>query len=203
MSVPTNLVKLTVADSSRMPWEMFHVEQTGADIPSKTLFSDPKTGLTVIMLRYAAGFTNTWHTHPHAHGIYVLDGVLATHEGEFGPGNFVWFPEGGWMEHGNGRQRLHVLVHHRQALRDPLRVGPGAALPDAQAGVAAAPGCHRGQSAKPGCPRRSAAAGRAGARNRAQPAAVAPRQRPAPAPARAGRGRARTSVPFSPRSLDY
>jgi len=83
-----------------MPWEMFHVEQTGADIPSKTLFSDPKTGLTVIMLRYAAGFTNTWHTHPHAHGIYVLDGVLSTHEGEFGPGNFVWFPEGGWMEHG-------------------------------------------------------------------------------------------------------
>lgn len=100
MSVPTNLVKLTVADSSRMPWEMFHVEQTGADIPSKTLFSDPKTGLTVIMLRYAAGFTNIWHTHPHAHGIYVLDGVLSTHEGEFGPGNFVWFPEGGWMEHG-------------------------------------------------------------------------------------------------------
>jgi hypothetical protein len=23
-----------------------------------------------------------------------------THKGEFGPGSFVWFPEGGWMEHG-------------------------------------------------------------------------------------------------------
>lgn len=27
-------------------------------------------------------------------------GVLVTHEGEYGPGSFVWFPEGGWMEHG-------------------------------------------------------------------------------------------------------
>jgi quercetin dioxygenase-like cupin family protein len=100
MSTPTNLVKLIVSDSSRMPWEMFHVEQTGADIPSKTLFNDPDTGLSVILLRYAAGFTNTWHTHPHAHGVFVLDGVLSTHEGEFGPGTFVWFPEGGWMQHG-------------------------------------------------------------------------------------------------------
>lgn len=92
MSVPTNLVKLTVADSSRMPWEMFHVEQTGADIPSKTLFSDPKTGLTVIMLRYAAGFTNTWHTHPHAHGVYVLDGVLSHPRGRVRAGQFRLVP---------------------------------------------------------------------------------------------------------------
>jgi quercetin dioxygenase-like cupin family protein len=49
---------------------------------------------------YRAGFTNIWHTHPCAHGIYVLDGALKTHRGTFGPGAFVWFPEGGIMEHG-------------------------------------------------------------------------------------------------------
>jgi quercetin dioxygenase-like cupin family protein len=40
------------------------------------------------------------HHHPCGHGIYVLDGTLNTHMGTYGPGNFVWFPEGGIMEHG-------------------------------------------------------------------------------------------------------
>jgi hypothetical protein len=30
----------------------------------------------------------------------VLDGVLRTHAGDFGPGSFIWFPEGMLMEHG-------------------------------------------------------------------------------------------------------
>jgi hypothetical protein len=29
-----------------------------------------------------------------------LDGILQTHAGSFGPGGFVWFPEGMEMEHG-------------------------------------------------------------------------------------------------------
>jgi quercetin dioxygenase-like cupin family protein len=52
------------------------------------------------MVRYPAGFTNTWHHHPCAHGMFVLEGTLVTHQGSFGPGNFVWFPEGMTMEHG-------------------------------------------------------------------------------------------------------
>jgi quercetin dioxygenase-like cupin family protein len=52
------------------------------------------------MVKYPAGFMNTWHTHPCAHGIFVLEGTLVTHQGSFGPGNFVWFPEGMKMEHG-------------------------------------------------------------------------------------------------------
>ena len=83
-----------------MPWDTFVVPQIGAEIPSKELFSDPETGMQVFLLRYAAGFTNVWHTHTHGHGMYVLDGTLNTHKGQYGPGNFVWFPEGGWMEHG-------------------------------------------------------------------------------------------------------
>jgi hypothetical protein len=33
----------------------------------------------------------------------VLEGELVTHKGTFGPGSFVWFPEGEVMEHGAGR----------------------------------------------------------------------------------------------------
>jgi len=32
--------------------------------------------------------------------MYVLEGKLVTHVGTFGPGMFVWFPEGEVMEHG-------------------------------------------------------------------------------------------------------
>ena len=32
--------------------------------------------------------------------MYVLEGTLVTHEGRYGPGSFVWFPEGLTMEHG-------------------------------------------------------------------------------------------------------
>jgi quercetin dioxygenase-like cupin family protein len=97
---PTNVVKLAVKDSTSMPWEMLAIPQINAKIPLKALQTDPETGMLVAKVRYQAGFMNTWHTHPTAHGMYILDGVLKTHEGEYGPGSFVWFPEGGWMEHG-------------------------------------------------------------------------------------------------------
>ncbi len=32
--------------------------------------------------------------------MYVLEGTLVTHAGSFGPGHFVWFPQGEEMEHG-------------------------------------------------------------------------------------------------------
>ena len=66
----------------------------------KAFISDPDTGMSVQMIKYEAGFTNPWHRHNCAHGIYVLEGTLKTHAGTFGPGNFIWFPEGMLMEHG-------------------------------------------------------------------------------------------------------
>ena len=45
---------------------------------------------------------NPSHTHPCGHGLYVLEGELVTHKGKYGPGTFVWFPEGEVMEHGAG-----------------------------------------------------------------------------------------------------
>ena len=100
MKVPTNLISVLAMDSSRLPWEIFTVEQTGAQIPVKALLDDPDSGMQIFLMRYDAGFTNVWHTHPHAHGMWVIDGTLKSHDGEYGPGSFVWFPEGAWMEHG-------------------------------------------------------------------------------------------------------
>lgn len=99
-ALPTNLISITSKNTAQMPWEEMTLPQINAKIFSKTLEHDPKTGMNVWMVRYPAGHTTSWHTHPCAHGIYVLDGTLKTNQGEFGPGTWVWFPEGGWMEHG-------------------------------------------------------------------------------------------------------
>ena len=98
--VPTNVVTIVPKDATRMAWEPFELKQLNATIFVKVLETDKETGMTAFLVRYPAGFVNTWHTHPTAHGMYVLDGVLKTHQGEYGPGTWVWFPEGGWMEHG-------------------------------------------------------------------------------------------------------
>jgi anti-sigma factor ChrR (cupin superfamily) len=83
-----------------MPWEIRHIDELDGDLAAKQLIEDPDTGMSVMKMKYFAGFTNEWHTHACANGMYVLDGILKTHAGSFGPGSFVWFPEGMEMEHG-------------------------------------------------------------------------------------------------------
>lgn len=100
MSQPTNVVEITAIDTRSVPWEMVDIPQVGGEMGQKRLFHDDETGMTSLLVKYPAGFNNIWHTHPCAHAMFVLDGVLKTHLGEYGPGSFVWFPEGGWMEHG-------------------------------------------------------------------------------------------------------
>ena len=56
-------------DSNDMPWEESYVEQLKMSIPVKEFIEDPETGVSVRKIRYAAGFTNPWHTHPCAHGM--------------------------------------------------------------------------------------------------------------------------------------
>jgi quercetin dioxygenase-like cupin family protein len=87
-----------------VPWQILKIQQTGAQIPFKPLLSDPDTGMQVFLIRYATGFTNVYHTHPNAHGFWIIDGIFEAHgkDGKraYGPGNFVWIPEGGWIQHG-------------------------------------------------------------------------------------------------------
>jgi quercetin dioxygenase-like cupin family protein len=101
---------LTVVDSSAVPWEERPNEKIGRSLYRKNLIVDPDTGMEVRLVRYPAGAINPRHTHPCGHGMYVLDGTLVTHDGQYGPGHFVWFPEGSVMEHGaTAEQDVTVL----------------------------------------------------------------------------------------------
>ena len=91
---------VTAIDTAALPWEERFNEKLGRALFRKNLVTDPDTGMEVRLVRYPAGVINVWHTHPCAHGMYVLEGQLVTHQGTFGPGTFVWFPEGEAMEHG-------------------------------------------------------------------------------------------------------
>ena len=82
------------------PWEERFNEKIGKALFRKNLYTDPTTGAEIRLVRYPAGIINPSHTHPCGHGMYVLEGTLVTHNGSFGPGTFVWFPEGEVMEHG-------------------------------------------------------------------------------------------------------
>ena len=91
---------LIAIDTAALPWEERFNEKLGRAIFRKNLITDPDTGMEVRLVRYPAGVINVRHTHPCAHGMYVLEGTLVTHAGRYGPGCFVWFPEGTVMEHG-------------------------------------------------------------------------------------------------------
>jgi quercetin dioxygenase-like cupin family protein len=91
---------LKAMDTHSMPWQELFNERVGRPLYRKDLIVDPETGMEVRLVRYPAGFINPAHTHPCAHGLYVLEGTLVTHAGHYGPGHFLWFPEGMVMEHG-------------------------------------------------------------------------------------------------------
>lgn len=92
--------KIEVVNPADIQWVEMLLEHIGRPFYVKPLLDESETGMSVTMLRYPAGFTNPHHTHRCGHGIYVLEGRLVTHCGEFGPGAFVWFPEGEPMQHG-------------------------------------------------------------------------------------------------------
>ncbi len=97
-------------DTNAMPWEDRFNEKLGRARYRKSLFTDPDTGMEIRLVRYPAGVINPAHTHPCAHGMFVLEGTLVTHKGSYGPGSFVWFPEGEVMEHGASAEGDVVVV---------------------------------------------------------------------------------------------
>src|SRR3954467_8235909 len=89
-------------DTAAQPWDERHNPRLGRAILRKDLYTDPETGAEIRLVRDPSGLVNPAHTHPYGHGLYVLEGDLVTHRGTFGPGSFVWFPEGGGVERGAG-----------------------------------------------------------------------------------------------------
>ena len=97
-------------DTNTVPWSLIPIPELDHHLPVKPLIEDSETGMSAIKIKYEAGFTNTWHTHTTGHGMYVLDGVLRTHKGSFGPGEFIWFPEGERMYHGASDENDAVFI---------------------------------------------------------------------------------------------
>ena len=92
-------------DANAMPWEEEFNKAAGKSLFFKLLIKDPDTGMQISVTKYPAGFINPRHDHPCAHGMYVLEGILHTSEGDFGPGSFLWFPEGKIMWHGGTAEK--------------------------------------------------------------------------------------------------
>jgi quercetin dioxygenase-like cupin family protein len=97
---PLRPVEITAIQTEGAAYTPRPLPGLGDGLEVLPLVSDPDTGMQVMKAVYRAGFVNRWHTHPCAHGIYVLTGTLVTHQGAHPAGSFVWFPEGGTMEHG-------------------------------------------------------------------------------------------------------
>ena len=91
---------MTPINANALPWEERYNEHLKKTLYRKNLVTDPDTGMEIRLVKYPAGVINSLHVHPCAHGMYVLEGTLQTHDGAYGPGHFVWFPEGQVMEHG-------------------------------------------------------------------------------------------------------
>jgi len=102
--------QMIAIDTQALQWEERFNEKLGRALYRKNLVTDPDTGMEIRLVRYPAGVINVRHTHPCAHGMYVIEGMLATHAGQFGPGSFVWFPEGMAMEHGATAERDVVVL---------------------------------------------------------------------------------------------
>ncbi len=102
--------EMIAIDTTTMPWEERYSAPLGKTNFRKLLVQDPDTGMEVRLIRYPAGFVATWHTHPCAHGIYVLEGTLMTHAGTYGPGSCVGVPVGMLMEHGATPQEDAVVM---------------------------------------------------------------------------------------------
>ncbi len=102
--------KFVALDTAALPWEARFNEHLGKTLYRKNLVTDPDTGMEVRIVKYPAGVINSLHTHPCAHGMYVIDGTLVTNRGSFGPGHFVWFAEGEIMEHGATAEQDVVVL---------------------------------------------------------------------------------------------
>lgn len=115
-------------DTNKMTWDTMDVVDIDAHLPVKALVSDPDTGMSVSKIVYRAGFTNIAHWHNCSHGIYVLDGLFRTGGADYGPGCFIWFPEGTVHAHGAGADSdatfLFITnkpfdIHYQHLVGDP------------------------------------------------------------------------------------
>jgi quercetin dioxygenase-like cupin family protein len=104
--------EFTSVDPATIPWSELPMPNKQS-LYRKTLLAHTENGAGVDLLRYPAGVVTPVHTHPHGHGMYVLQGKLVTNHGTFGPGMFVWFPDGEKIYHGATKEADAVVLFIR------------------------------------------------------------------------------------------
>lgn len=93
-------IKKEVQDVKGTPWFYRPTSTDGKLHGRKSLVLDEKTGIQINYMNYPAGFTTYRHTHTAGHAFLVLSGQLRSDENTYGPGTFIWYPEGQVAEHG-------------------------------------------------------------------------------------------------------
>lgn len=83
-----------------MEWLQIFDEKTGKVFFDKRMISADEEGVMINFSKYPKGYYKPAHTHHCSHGIYVISGKLKTDQGIYGPGSFVWHPEGCVCSHG-------------------------------------------------------------------------------------------------------
>lgn len=77
-------------DPEALPWQPTRF----AGVEMKVLLEDPDSGLLTTLMRWAPGAELPLHEHVRVEQTYVLEGRLVDDQGECGPGQFVWRPQG-------------------------------------------------------------------------------------------------------------
>lgn len=103
-------LKVICTDAPTAMWHEKYNERCQMSDYVKPLYHDDETGMRVEMVLYPAGYVTKKHVHNCGHGMFVLEGIFKTSEGIFGPGSFVWFPEGIVSWHGATKEQACRVI---------------------------------------------------------------------------------------------
>jgi quercetin dioxygenase-like cupin family protein len=104
------VIRSTESPSKRGPAEWFSGEVWMQTI----LGADSSPSQRSVIVYFAAGARNAWHTHPRGQLLYIISGIcLAQTEGgevqRFSPGDSIWFAPD--EKHWHGAAPNHPMVH--------------------------------------------------------------------------------------------
>lgn len=93
-------VEKEIIDVKGMPWFYRATSTDGKIFGKKGLVLDDETGIQINYMNYPAGFTTYNHKHTAGHCFFVFSGQLQSGGNYYGPGTFIWYPQGCITDHG-------------------------------------------------------------------------------------------------------
>lgn len=94
------MTRMIAVKPATMEFQRITYAEPDHSVALMPLLNDPETGMEAFMVRYEAGEVTPTHTHGCGHAMYIVSGRIRANDGEFGPGELLWFPEGSVAEHG-------------------------------------------------------------------------------------------------------